>query len=48
MLMLVVVVVVGIDLLIHAGGTAVPASRINATLIPDELTPKGIDVGNAI
>ena len=46
MLMIIVLVVVGIDLLIHAAGTAVPLSRINATLIPDEFNPKGVDVGN--
>ena len=48
MLVMIVLVVVGIDLLIHVGGTVVPEARLNATLVPDELTPKGIDVWNAI
>ena len=48
MLVIIVLMVVGIDLLIHVGGTAVPAARLNATIIPDELMPKGFDVWNII
>ena len=48
MLMMLVLLMVGIDLLIHVIGTAIPESRLNATLIPDELTPKGIDVWDAV
>ena len=48
MLILIVLVVVGIEMLIHIVGTAVPEATLNATLVPDELNPKGIDVRNTI
>ena len=44
MLVIIVLLMVGVDLFIHTVGTAIPASRINATAILDELYPKGIDV----
>ena len=43
-LVVIVLLVVSIDLLIHTVGTAIPKARLNATLVPDELTPNGVDV----
>lgn len=44
MLVVIVLLVVGVDLFIHTVGTAIPETRLNATLVPDELTPHGVDV----
>ena len=44
MLMVIVLLVVGVDLLIHTIGTAIPEARFNATLVRDEFTPNGVDV----
>ena len=44
MLVIIVLLVVGIDLLIHTIGTAIPDARLNATLVLYEPTPYGVDV----
>ena len=43
-LVIIVLLVVGVDLLIHIIGTAIPQARLNATLVLNELTPNGVDV----
>ena len=43
-LVMIVLLVVSVDLVIHTVGTAIPEARLNATLVPDELTPNGVDV----